>query len=201
MDRTDLVVRRRLVQLLQLEAYGRARKPAPDDAELEAYLREHGDRFTRPARLRLQHVYFSRDARGDATAGDARAALSRLAEAATVPGSASDEGDPFMFPRDLPSRSERELARTFGSEFASRVFELPEGDWQGPVPSAYGEHLVFVHERTPAALPPLDVVRSEVRESLLAERGKRAMAELLGELRAAHPVRVEGRPTFAEDRE
>jgi parvulin-like peptidyl-prolyl isomerase len=98
-----------------------------------------------------------------------------------------------MFPRDLRSRSERDLARTFGPEFAERVFALPAGSWQGPIASAYGEHLVFVHARTSATLPPLDVVRSEVRESLLAERGQRALRALLHELRATVSVRVEGR--------
>jgi len=193
MDRSDLVVRRRLVQLLQLEAYGRARVPEPSEAELETYLALHSDRFMQPARLRLHHVYFSRDGRGAAAEADARAALVRIVAKANVSGSADDEGDPFMFPRDMASRSERELAKTFGAEFAGEVFELPIGGWSGPVASAYGEHLVFVHSRSPAALPPLGVVRREVFESLLAERGKRALRETLRELRGDYTVRIEGR--------
>ena len=37
------------------------------------------------------------------------------------------------------------------------------------------------------------MVRNEVRESLLAERGKRALRELLRTLRTAGPIVVEGR--------
>jgi hypothetical protein len=147
----------------------------------------------RPARLRLHHVYFSRDKRGAATEADARAALVRIVAKANVSGSADSEGDPFMFPRDLASRSERELAKSFGAEFAARVFELPVGRWSGPASSAYGEHLVLVHDRSPAALSPLAEVRKEVLESLLAERGKRALRETLRGLRANYTVRVEGR--------
>ena len=191
MDRSDLVVRRRLVQLIQLEAYGSARVPEPGEAELETYLGEHSDRFMKPARLRLHHVYFSRDTRGAATEADARAALARITANANLSGSADAEGDPFMFPRDLASRSERDLAKTFGAEFAERVFALPLVRWSGPVASAYGEHLVFVHSRSPAALPPLAAVRKEVFESLLAERGKRALRETLRDLRGNYTVRVE----------
>ena len=174
--------------------------PAYDDAALlarqvpllEAYLAEHSDRYIQPERLRLHHVYFSRDKRGAATEADARAALVRIVAKANVSGSADAEGDPFMFPRDLASRSERELAKTFGAEFAERVFALPLGRWSGPVASAYGEHLVFVHSRSPAALPPLAAVHKEVFESLLAERGKRALRETLRDLRGNYTVRVEG---------
>ena len=199
MDRSDLVVRRRLVQLLQLEAYGRARLPEPGEAELEAYFALHSDRFMQPARARLYHVYFSRDARGAATAADARAALVRITAEGAAAGSAEAEGDPFMFPRDLASRSERELARTFGPGFAAAVFDLPIGEWGGPVASAYGEHLVFMHERSPAELSPLAVVRTEVLESLLEERGKRALRETLRGLREKYTLRVEGGAAAAQD--
>jgi hypothetical protein len=193
MDRSDLVVRRRLVQLLQLEAYGSARVPEPSEAELEAYLAEHADRFMQPTRLRLYHVYFSRDKRGAATEADARAALARIVAKENSANAGDDEGDPFMFPRDLALRSERELAKTFGAEFAERVFELPIGHFSGPVASAYGEHLVFVRERSPELLPPLAAVRKAVFESLLEERGKRALRERLRGLREDYTVRIEGR--------
>jgi hypothetical protein len=191
MDRSDLVVRRRLIQLMQLETYGSARLPEPSESELAAYLAEHADRFVQPARLSLQHVYFSRDKRGVATAADARAALARIVAKATVPAAVGAEGDPFMFPRDLAARSERDLAKIFGADFAARVFELPIGRISGPVASAYGEHLVIVYETTPETLPPLAVVRKPVFESLLEERGKRRLRERLRSLRAHYTVRVE----------
>lgn len=199
MDRSDLVVRRRLVQLMQLEAYGRARLPEPGEAELEAHLVLHSDRFMQPRRVRLYHVYFSRDTRGAATEADARAALERIIARKDESGRADAEGDPFMFPRDLASRSERELAKTFGAEFAAKVFELPIGEWSGPVASAYGEHLVFVHGGLPAVLPALAVVRREVSESLLEERGKRALRETLRGLRERYTVRIEGRAHATRD--
>jgi len=195
MDRSDLVVRRRLVQLMQLEIYGGARLPEPSEDELAAYLAEHSERFMQPARLHLRHIYFSRDKRGAATATDARAALARI-----VAGSsgADEAGDPFMFPRELQSRSERDLAKVFGAEFAAEVFRLPIGGYAGPIASAYGEHLVFVDEKSPEVLPPLAVVRKGVVEALFEERGKRALQHRLRSLRERYTVRVEGRTASEE---
>jgi hypothetical protein len=188
MHRSDLVVRRRLVQLMQLEVYGGARLPEPGESELQAYLVENEERFMQPARLNLRHIYFSRDKRGAATAGDARAALARIVSGSSA---ADQEGDPFMFPREFVSRSERDLAKTFGAEFAARAFEMPTGRFAGPIASAYGEHLVFVHEKVPEVLPPLAVVRKGVLESLLEERGRRALQQKLSGLRERTAVRVE----------
>jgi parvulin-like peptidyl-prolyl isomerase len=191
MDRSDLVVRRRLIQKLQLEIFGAARAAAPSEAELAAYLQRHAERFTQPARVRLTHVFLSRDRRGAAIDADAEALFAQLLRDDVATAEAGGLGDPFLFPRDLPPRSERELAKLFGPEFAAQALTLPPGRWAGPVPSAYGRHLVWIHARTPAVLSRLDAVRSEVREALLAERGERMLREYVGELRERHPVRVE----------
>jgi len=191
MDETDLVVRRRLIQKMKLDVFAAARAEEPTEAELADYLQRHVGRFTQPARVRLSHVFLSRDRRGASLDADAEALLARLLRDGVPVERSGDLGDPFLFPRDLPPRSERELAKIFGPEFAARAVTLPMGQWRGPVPSAYGRHLVWVHDRTPATISRLDVVRSEVREALLAERGERALREFVRALRDRHPVRVE----------
>ena len=191
MDETDLVVRRRLIQKMKLDVFAVARAEEPTEAELADYLQRHVGRFTQPARVRLSHVFLSRDRRGGSLDTDAGALLARLVRDGIGVGGAGGLGDPFLFSRDLPPRSERELAKLFGPEFAARAATLPAGQWTGPIPSAYGLHLVWVHDRSPATISRLDAVRSEVREALLAERGDRALREFVRALRDRHPVRVE----------
>jgi parvulin-like peptidyl-prolyl isomerase len=192
MDETDLVVRRRLIQKMQLEVFAAARAVEPTEAELADYLQRHVGRFTQPARVRLSHVFLSRDRRGVSLDADAEALLARLRRGGVEVEAAGDLGDPFLFPQDLPPRSERELAKVFGPEFAARTATLPTGQWTGPIPSAYGLHLVWVHGRAPATVSRLDAVRSEVREALLTERGELALREVVRALRDRHLVRVEG---------
>jgi parvulin-like peptidyl-prolyl isomerase len=191
MDETDLVVRRRLIQTMQLDIYASVRGEELAEAELVGYLRQHAERFTTPARVRLSHVFLSRDRRGAGLDADARSLLARFRSDGVAAERAGELGDPFLFPSALPPRSEHELAKTFGSEFAARAVVLPAGEWAGPIPSAYGSHLVWVHERTPAAPVELDAVRNEIREALLVERGQRALAEYKEMLRERTPVRVE----------
>jgi hypothetical protein len=191
MDETDLVVRRRLIQKLNLEVFAGARAPEPTEAELQQYLEDHAERFTQPERFRISHVFLSRDLRGSSLERDANALLSAMQSDGSDAKGSSFLGDPFLFPLDLPPRSQRELARTFGPEFAERVPTLPTGRWSGPVESAYGLHLVWLHDRQPAVLSPLASVRSAVRESLLNESGERALRAYLKELRARVPVLVE----------
>ena len=56
-----------------------------------------------------------------------------------------------------------EVARQFGASFAAKLGGISVGQWQGPVESGYGVHLVRVSERTEGHLPALAEVRDAVR--------------------------------------
>jgi hypothetical protein len=170
---TDLVVQRRLAQRMRLQLAAAVHANEPTEAELRAYLEAHAERFTEPARIRLTQLYFADAGRAEA----ARAALPAPEATAPLPG------DPLPLPRALPPHSEAELAARFGPAFATAAFAAPEGRWVGPLGSAYGHHLVFVHARAPARLSRFETVRSELREALLAERGAAAVARALAALR------------------
>jgi len=172
MHETDLVVRRRLAQKMRLLAATRARAAEPTEAELRAYLEAHAERWTEPERVAVTQLYF----RGRASAEAALARLKGAPDAAASP-------DPLPLQRELPSHSHAELAARLGPAFADAVFAGPDGRWFGPVASAYGHHLVWVRERTPARRSPFGTVRSEVREALLAERADAAVQHELAALR------------------
>jgi len=188
MDETDVVVRRRLVGILELAVLASVRGAPPGEAELRAYLEQHASEYGFPERVRLSHVYLSRDARGARLEADARALLASLRARGSTPEGAAALGDPFLLPRDLPLRSEAELARSLGPDFAREAIRLAPGAWAGPIPSSYGLHLVFVHERREARPAELSEVRPRVTEALQEERGREALRELKGRLRARYGV-------------
>ena len=109
MDRKDLVVRRRLVQKMELGAFAAARTREPSEPELREFLARYPERFSEPARVRLSHVYLSRDRRGDELGAASRRLLARLADGYPSPERAPALGDPFLAGHDLPLLSEREL--------------------------------------------------------------------------------------------
>jgi hypothetical protein len=188
MDETDVVVRRRLVGMLELAVLASVRSAPPAEEELRRYLERHASEYAWPERVRLSHVYLSRDARGPRLEAEAAALLERLVATGATPESAAALGDPFLLPRDLPLRGEAELARSLGPDFAREAIRLAPGAWAGPIPSSYGLHLVFVHERREARPAELSEVRERVASALLEERGSKALRELVGRLRARYGV-------------
>jgi hypothetical protein len=181
LDRSDLVVRRRLVQRLELHALAWARASEPSEEELAARLARDQERFSLPARIRLIHVFLSRDRHGARLPAADRALGRRLVQLA--PELASGLGDPFPLGSRLPPRTRDELAASFGDGFARAVEALPPGRWSGPIASSYGRHRVWVQERTPGRAARLEEVRSRLREEIFAERAEAVLADWLRRLR------------------
>jgi parvulin-like peptidyl-prolyl isomerase len=173
MHESDLVVQRRLAWKMRLLLGEEARRAEPTEAELAAYLVAHAERFTEPARVTLEQLYFRDRA-------SAEAALAALAAGAAPEAL----GNALPVPRELPSHSEAELAARLGPAFAAAALAAPDGRWFGPIASSYGQHLVLVHARTAARLSPLASVRSAVREALRAERADAGVRAGIAALRA-----------------
>jgi hypothetical protein len=194
LDRDDLVIRRILAQKMRLLAQHPARNEAVDEASLSAFLETHRELYRRPPRISLTHVFLSRERRGQALDGDARRLLDELARSGFGPHEAGRLGDPFPLGRQVRAQSEHQLEKLFGHEFAASAMTLEPGRWSGPVPSAYGLHLVFVEEKLPGEDPPLAAVRTQVEQRLRAERGEQRVADLVRTLRERYEVRIEVPP-------
>jgi hypothetical protein len=197
LDRDDTIVRRRLRQKLEFLTEEAAETAAPADAELEAFLQQHADAFRVEPRLAFRHVYLSRERRGDTIDAAARELLVQLTtDAATMDTAAL--GDPFLLPHAFVLLSRNEIMRLFGDAFATQLQHLEPGRWAGPLESAYGLHLVFVHERTDGRLPALDEVRQAVQREWLTARRKEVNEQFYQRLRARYTVVVE-QPQAADD--
>jgi hypothetical protein len=190
LDRGDIIVRRRLLQKMEFLLEGLHPIPEPRDAELQAYLAAHADRYRAPARIDLTHVFISRDRHGDGADGVASALRQQL----VAGGDPAALGDPFLRGRELRAQSEQDLAGTFGPAFARAAADLPLGDWSQPVTSSYGLHLVRVTRRTPSELPALARIRAAVQQDWAEERRRETLQAAVAELRKKYAVRVEAAP-------
>lgn len=191
LDQNDTIVRRRLAQKLEFLTQDLAELVSPTDEELRAYFETHPDRYENPPRLSFTHVYFSPDERGDRVIEDAEAVLARLEAADTPPTEVADLGDRFMLQRYYPERSQAELSKLFGGVFGEAIIELPTEQWQGPVRSGYGWHLVFVHDRTAPTMSDWATVEDRVREDWLGDRRLEAKERYLAELLRRYDVIIE----------
>jgi hypothetical protein len=188
LDLADLVVRRRLVQKMEVLAF---QDSAPlGDAGVMSYFLAHHEDYRLPERVTFAHAFFSAAARGARATADACAARTELrrAEAADAAG----VGDPPVAASPVSAATRRQVADRFGSEFADAVFALEPGTWAGPVPSAHGQHLVLVTERAAARLPELAEVSGRVAADMDAERRAGAVDAMYARLRARYEVVDDG---------
>ena len=190
LDDGDVLVRRRLAQKLSFLIEDLAAVEEPADDELRRFYDGRAEAYVEPARLSFRHVFFSRDRRADAAA-DAAAALSTVRLAAATASSPAGLGDPFMLHTEYAGRSRQEVRELFGPEFADAAFALQGQDWQGPVRSSYGEHLVQVIGRDEARTPPFEEVREAVLRDFQQERREQANAEAYAEMRSRYEIEVE----------
>jgi parvulin-like peptidyl-prolyl isomerase len=191
LDQDDTVIRRRLRQKMEFISEDAAASIDPTEAQLQAYLAGHPEKFVSPAELTFRQVYFSTERRGEAARQHAERLLAEL-QAGRGPANLADAGDPTLLPQEMQAESAQVIANTFGSEFAEQLQDAPVGQWSGPVRSGFGLHLVRVVERGAATRPSLEEIRPIVLREWQAEQRTLANQEFLRTLRARYEVRVEG---------
>jgi len=208
LDRGDVIVRRRLIQKMEFvtEALAAAMLTPPTDAELTAYLAAHPDSFRTVPRFSLQQV-FVRSSAADAAPpnqgmmeGNGKKGLQenssfQRAEALRLQLQAGADpthiGDPLLQSPQLTLQSQSELARSFGSEFASAVVALPLQTWSAPIPSSFGVHVVQVTQREEGRPALLSEVRAQVQELLQQEQRLAKKQQVLSQLRAQYQVHID----------
>lgn len=188
LDRNDPVVRMSLVRKITMLGTARTQAAEPSDEELEAYFDLRSESYRMPASVSLMQVYLNPDRRGDGIAGDAAQLLARLSEQDPGPEEVIGLGDSSMLPSVLVDLSEDDLARRFGEDFREAVVSLPVGQWQGPIESTFGLHLVKIDRRGESRIPELSEVRDRVVRDLAYESSQAAEDQFYAEVLPRYQV-------------
>jgi parvulin-like peptidyl-prolyl isomerase len=69
--------------------------------------------------------------------------------------------------------------------------QLEPGDWAGPIESPYGVHLVRIDRVVESVVPPLAVIRSDVRREWLFERREASRETMIDALRKKYRITIE----------
>ncbi len=193
LDKDDVVIRRRLAQKVEFLTEDFATAVPPTDAEIAAYYEENREKYRVPEGATFSHVYFNADRRGMkgavAAANEVRDRMLASSDPSVRPDAA---GDPFVLPLDFHARSRPEVEELFGpTDFTERVFTAEPGKWTGPLLSAYGVHIVYVHETTPSWLRALEDVRADARRDLVSQRRRNASATFYNSMLERYTVIIE----------
>jgi hypothetical protein len=190
LDQDDTIVRRRLAQKFEfmLQDLGMIRQPTED--ELSRYFADNRTAYTIPAHLTFSQAYFGSRSRSNAEQ-DAKDVLLRLRAGKIEVATAV--GDPFLLDTEFQDKPLPEIERMFGREFSSAIASLTPGQWQGPVHSTYGWHLVKVATRTDARLPTFAEVREKVQKDLAEDQRRKTNDKVFEGIKSGYVIVVQGR--------
>lgn len=188
LGRDDEIIKRRLAQKMDFLAADLATLDEPSPTDLKAWFTANTDRFALPAHASFRHLYFSFDKRGKTSQESAAAALTVVAGKSPNSEEVAAVADPFMFRNYYGDATPEQTAKEFGPEFANALFELKPGSWQGPIPSGYGWHLVWLESMEPGRVPDFEEVAPQVKQAWLDDRYREVKQTALQEMRSRYVI-------------
>lgn len=187
LDADDTIVRRRMRQKIEFLIEDGAASEAPSEADLQAWLDAHPEKFRMPERRALRQVLLSTDKRGASALADAEAALATLKGG----GDPANLGDRSMLPAAIPLTTQEGVAALFGADFAAAAFAAGEDGWFGPVASPFGQHVAILVDVEPGRAVPLADVVDRVHSDWVEARRNAARDDFHARMRDRYDIRIE----------
>jgi len=183
----DAIVRRRLRQKMELFFEDLASAAQPSEGQLAEFLQANPDQFRVDRKVAFRHIYLNPEKHADALEKD----IAELKSQLTSDSNPEDYGDTFLLPAAFELTPLRELTQLFGEGFGENVFAMTKGEWQGPIVSGYGAHLVLVVGKAAGRLPPLEDIRPSVELEWYARKRANAKRESFENLREKYEIVIE----------
>jgi hypothetical protein len=154
---------------------------APTTQQLDDFYHQHISEYSSPPLINFDHVFFTDYSR-------AEAALPQL-----IAGDIEfkNSGDSFWIGNRLERMSAQDVVTIMGKSFAVNIETLPTQQWQGPLQSIRGWHLVKLQQHIPSEAIPRDALtqrlyqewtanqRDQMRRSALDTLNKQYMIKLV----------------------
>jgi parvulin-like peptidyl-prolyl isomerase len=84
-----------------------------------------------------------------------------------------------------------DIKNQYGERFAADILKLEPEQWQGPIRSGYGLHLVFVTRFVPERLPELNEVLDRVKRDWAVEHQKKLKDAAYAKLKERYMVEIQ----------
>lgn len=191
LDKNDQIIRRRLIQKMDYLAQGFYDEAEPiTEDDLRDYYAEHREEYKKPASATFTHVFVSSERHGVEQAQVIAAELQQTLNGEAVPfENAPRYGERFLYNRNYVNRNDDEIGSHFGDQFEQQLFAFEISDqWQGPVQSTYGWHLVLLVKNTPAYIPALKEIAANVFADAQREQQQQVKREAIDKLMAKYTI-------------
>ena len=186
LDKGDSRMRRNLILKMRGLLVGDVEAPTED--ELRAFFEENRERFATPATWSLEQVYFS-------DPGQVPPGLRDELRAGSDPKKVGESV--LSMGTELPRRSQREIAGTFGAQAARAIVEIEDDRWHGPFESPRGVHFVRVVSREAPRKANFENVKSYLEGEWILAQSRKVIEQEIDRLRDDYDVIINdaGEPT------
>ncbi|MCB2114065.1 MAG: peptidylprolyl isomerase [Parvularculaceae bacterium] len=191
LEANDYVIKQRMVRKAEFLVEATAAPSEPSEDAIRNFYEANHSRYALPASATLTHVFISTEHRDrNAARAQARSILETLRASNAGFNDATGYGERFIFHKNYVERTDDYITSQLGPEIGEAVFGAgaPLGEWTGPYPSQYGEHLVFIASRQAARAPALDEIRDIVSADLKEELRAAAIGAAIDEIVAGYKV-------------
>ncbi len=172
LDQDDPVIRRRLVQKLHFLFQNLDDQVSMEN--LEQYYQLHASRYTEPATLEFDQVYFAADP----------PTLDEFTQHRPT-------GNAFALGNSFNQANVEMIQRTFGPQFVTQLEALPLNRWQGPVTSAYGFHFIRVRIWNQPQQQPFSEIKDQVKADYLRQQQIQLREQSISQIVKRQPVQIE----------
>lgn len=185
LDRNDPLIRRRLFTKMRFLDNQEGSEDNPSDTLLQKWLDDHPDKYALSSLYDLEQIYL-----GQSPEQSISETLDGLNQGTIEPDAI---GQPISLPAKLNQTGAFEITRQFGEKFAGSLNATTVGQWQGPIESGFGQHLVKVTSKTPGKAPALDGVRQAITNDWRAAQTASLEEAAFDKYRAQYDIKVSGR--------
>ena len=169
LDQNDVIIHRRLMQKMDFLAANLSSMAVPDDEVLQGYYEANKEAYRVDEKRSFTHIYFSGEKRGANAEADAQAFLDKPLEEKALE-SRRNVGDNFILTYDYKARSQQQVAQVFGTKFSEKLFALEILNWQGPIVSEYGAHLVYLESIERSYIPEIAGIYKNLVDNYMQEQ-------------------------------
>ena len=194
LDKNDQIIRRRMIQKMDYLAQGFYDEAEPlTEQDLRDYFADQQQDYKKAAEATFTHVFISTQHRPSKEArAMADKLLSQLNTKQVPFENASRYGERFLYNRNYVNREDDEIGSHFGQSFQQAVFALSTGEqWQGPVQSSYGWHLVLLVKNAAAYVPEFEEVSSAVFADAQRQQQREVKRQAIDKLMAKYQIETE----------
>lgn len=196
LHQSDPMVKRYMTNALREQLAWRLADDPVTEQDIQQVYEAQTERFTHAERFAVSHVYV---AEGDDAEQQAQALLERLQSQSLQPDAATKLGDVFYGGHHFAPQNRNQLARRMGPNFAEQLNAERQDQWQGPIRSSYGWHMVWLSEYEGPRKMPMEAVAERIKAELQKERREQALSAFLEQQRQGREIMVD--KSFSSDDE